>query len=40
MYLLVTMLNIFGASPGVRLVMTGVIIIGVITVAGGERQTR
>jgi hypothetical protein len=24
----------------VRLVMTGVIIIGVITVAGGERQTR
>jgi ribose transport system permease protein len=40
MYLLVTMLNIFGASPGVRLVMTGLIIIGVITVAGGERQAR
>jgi ribose transport system permease protein len=40
MYLLVTMLNIFGASPGVRLVMTGLIIIGVITVAGGERRTR
>jgi len=40
MYLLVTMLNIFGASPGIRLVMTGVIIIGVITIAGGERQTR
>jgi ribose transport system permease protein len=40
MYLLVTMLNIFGASPGVRLVMTGLIIIGVITIAGGERQTR
>jgi ribose transport system permease protein len=40
MYLLVTMLNIFGASPGIRLVMTGVIIIGVITIAGGERQPR
>jgi ribose transport system permease protein len=40
MFLLVTMLNIFGASPGIRLVMTGLIIIGVITVAGGERQTR
>jgi ribose transport system permease protein len=40
MFLLVTMLNIFGASPGIRLVMTGLIIIGVIAVAGGERQTR
>jgi ribose transport system permease protein len=40
MFLLVTMLNIFGASPGIRLVMTGLIIIAVITVAGGERQTR
>jgi ribose transport system permease protein len=40
MFLLVTMLNIFGASPGVRLVMTGLIIIGVITAAGGETQTR
>ena len=35
-YLLVTMLNIFGASPGLRLIMTGAIIIGVITAAGGE----
>jgi ribose transport system permease protein len=40
MFLLVTMLNIFGASPGIRLVMTGLIIIGVIAVAGGEQQTR
>jgi len=40
MFLLVTMLNIFGASPGVRLVMTGLIIIAVITAAGGETQTR
>jgi ribose transport system permease protein len=40
MFLLVTMLNIFGASPGIRLVMTGLIIIAVITVAGGEKQAR
>jgi ribose transport system permease protein len=40
MFLLVTMLNIFGASPGVRLVMTGLIIIAVITAAGGEPQGR
>jgi len=40
MYLLVTMLNIFGASPGVRLILTGVIIIAVITLAGGEKTTR
>ena len=40
LYLLVTMLNTFGASAGVRLIMTGVIIIGVILVAGGEEQPR
>lgn len=40
MYLLVTMLNIFGASPGLRLILTGIIIIAVITVAGGERTAR
>jgi ribose transport system permease protein len=40
MFLLVTMLNIVGASPGIRLVMTGLIIIAVITAAGGETQTR
>ena len=40
MYLLVTMLNIFGASPGVRLVMTGLIIIAVIAVAGSENPRR
>ena len=39
-YLLVTMLNIFGASAGIRLIMTGVIIIAVITIAGGDRQQR
>jgi ribose transport system permease protein len=41
MYLLVTMLNIFGASAGVRLIMTGVLIIAVIVVAnsGVKRRT-
>jgi ribose transport system permease protein len=40
MYLLITMLNTFGASAGVRLIMTGIIIIAVIILAGGERQSR
>jgi ribose transport system permease protein len=40
MYLLVTMLNIFGASAGIRLILTGLIIIAVIVVAGGEREQR
>ncbi len=37
MFLLVTMLNIFGLTAGVRLILTGVIIVGVITVAGGRK---
>lgn len=40
MYLLVTMLNTLGASAGVRLIMTGLIIISVIVIAGGEKQSR
>jgi ribose transport system permease protein len=40
LYLLVTMLNTYGASAGVRLVLTGFIIIAVIAIAGGERATR
>ena len=40
MYLLVTMLNTFGASAGVRLILTGLLIIAVIAIAGGERGTR
>ena len=32
--LLLTMLNTFGVSAGVRLLLTGLIIVGVITVAG------
>jgi len=35
--LLLTMLNTFGVSAGVRLVTTGLIIIAVITIAGGEK---
>lgn len=40
MFLLVTMLNTFGASAGIRLIMTGLIIVGVITIAGGEKLQR
>ena len=38
--LLLTMLNTFGVSAGVRLLLTGLIIVGVITAAGGEKATR
>ena len=37
MFLLVTMLNTFGASAGIRLIMTGLIIVAVITTAGGDK---
>ncbi len=40
MYLLVTMLNTFGAGAGIRLIMTGLIIIAVIVAAGGEKPQR
>jgi ribose transport system permease protein len=40
LFLLVTMLNTFGFGAGIRLVLTGVIIIGVITLAGGKRAER
>jgi ribose transport system permease protein len=40
MFLLVTMLNTFGASAGIRLVATGLIIIAVIAIAGGEKESR
>jgi ribose transport system permease protein len=40
MFLLVTMLNTFGASAGIRLVATGLIIMAVIAIAGGERESR
>ena len=38
MYLLVTMLNTFGASAGIRLILTGLMIIIVIVIAGGDEQ--
>ncbi|WP_146346786.1 ABC transporter permease [Phaeobacter marinintestinus] len=40
MFLLVTMLNTFGASAGIRLIMTGLIIVAVITIAGGDEPQR
>ncbi len=38
--LLLTMLNTFGVSAGVRLVLTGLVIVGVITAAGGHKAPR
>jgi ribose transport system permease protein len=38
--LLLTMRNTFGVSAGVRLVATGLIIVAVITAAGGEKRAR
>lgn len=38
--LLLTMLNTYGASAGIRLVATGIIIIAVITAAGGQKAPR
>ncbi len=37
--LLLTMLNTFGVSVGVRLLITGLIIVAVITLAGGQQRT-
>ncbi len=38
--MLQTMLNTYGVSAGVRLLLTGLIIVGVITAAGGEKPAR
>lgn len=38
LFLLVTMLNTFGAGAGIRLVLTGLIIIGVIVAASGGKS--
>ncbi len=40
MFLLVTMLNTFGVSAGIRLILTGLIIVAVITIAGGDKPPR
>lgn len=39
LFLLVTMLNTFGLDAGVRLVLTGLIIIAVIVAASGQKRT-
>ena len=38
--LLLTMLNTFGVSAGIRFVVTGLVIIGVIIAAGGQKAAR
>lgn len=40
MVLLLTMLNTYGVSAGVRMVITGLVIVGVITAAGGQKAVR
>ena len=40
MFLVVSMLNTYGFGAGVRLIMTGIIIIGVILVASGRQSSR
>ena len=40
MFLVVSMLNTYGLGAGVRLIMTGLIIIAVIIAAGGLRIMR
>ena len=39
LFLIVTMLNTFGLSAGVRLVATGIIIVAVIAIGGGAKRT-
>lgn len=38
LFLIVTMLNTFGLSAGVRLVATGIIIVAVIAIGGGAKR--
>src|SRR5213075_2024748 len=38
--MLLTMLNTFGVSAGIRLVVTGLVIIGVIVAASGQKVPR
>ena len=40
MFMIVTMLNASGTAPGLRMLLTGLIIIGVIAVGGGEKTLR
>jgi ribose transport system permease protein len=38
LYLLVALLNTFGIGMGLRLVLTGICIVAVITIGGGEKS--
>ena len=38
MFLIVSMLNSYGLGAGVRLILTGVIIIAIVTAASGRRS--
>lgn len=40
LFLVVTMLNTYGLGAGIRLILTGLIIIGVITVAGNRKSSK
>jgi ribose transport system permease protein len=40
MFLVVSMLNTYGAGAGIRLIMTGLMIIAVIVVAGGRNPNQ
>jgi ribose transport system permease protein len=40
LYLVETMLNTYGLGAGIRYLATGLIIIGVIVAAGGQKQVR
>ena len=40
MFLIVTMLNAAGTAPGLRMLLTGLIIIAVIAIGGGEKTAR
>ena len=40
MFLIVTMLNAAGTTPGLRMLLTGLIIIAVTAIGGGEKTLR
>jgi ribose transport system permease protein len=39
MFLIVSMLNSYGLGAGIRLILTGVIIVAIVVVASGRRPT-
>ena len=40
LFLVEAMLNTYGLGAGIRLLLTGLIIVGVITAAGGQKTAR